>query len=126
MENTTLIVRGPSQRNMLAEYAKTVPLNTVVQFKSEKRSTYQNNMLWALLTDVARSKPHGHVKTPEEWKFILLYLMGQEMQYMEGLDGQLFAIGYNTSRFTKRQISDYIEFIYKWGAENGVEFNETC
>ena len=95
----------------------------LLKLSSTRRTLAQNSKLWVLLNDVARSKPHGHVRPPEDWKFILLNLMGQEMQYMEGLDGKLFAIGYNTSRFNKQQMSDFIEFIYKWGAENGVEFS---
>jgi len=46
------------------------------------------------------------------------------VQFETGLDGAPFPIGYSSSKLTKAQMADLIEFMYAFGAENCVEWSE--
>ena len=45
---------------------------------------------------------------------------GHAVQFEMGLDGKPFPVGFRSSRLTKKQFSDLIEFIYSWCAEKGL------
>jgi hypothetical protein len=82
--------------------------------------------MWALLTDVATQKEHhGRRYTPDQWKVIFMAACGREVQFIPSLDGSTFIPwGQSSSDLSKAEMTDLIEFIMSWGAENGVAFNE--
>ena len=124
---THLIVLGTrDQRDRAKRYIDQAPPGVLMKLSSTSRTLAQNDKLWVLLSEVSRQKPRGLRYTPEQWKCLFMHALSYEILYMEGLNGEPFPAGFRSSRLSKAQMSDLIEFIYKWGAENGVEFNETC
>lgn len=110
------------------EYAKRLidaaPIDAVAVIKPGTRTLDQNSKLWAMLSDVSRAKPEGRKHGPEVWKALFMQACGHAVQFVNGLDGLPFPAGFRSSRLTKGQMSDLIEFIYAYGAEHGVEWSE--
>lgn len=92
--------------------------------RQKKRSNPQNDRMWAMLTDVSRSKPQGLEYTPEIWKAVFMQACGHEQRFLMGLDGNPFPAGFRSSKLNKAQMSDLMEFISAWGSENGVRWTE--
>lgn len=110
------------------EYAKRLidaaPIDAVAVIKPGTRTLDQNSKLWAMLSDVSRAKPEGRKHGPEVWKALFMQACGHAVQFVNGLDGLPFPAGFRSSRLTKGQMSDLIEFIYAYGAEHGMEWSE--
>jgi hypothetical protein len=120
----TIIIRSQSQR----EFAKTMidraPENAVVTIKEATRSLDQNARLWAMISDVSRAKPEGRMHTPEVWKCLFMNSCGHAVQFEIGLDGKPFPVGFRSSRLTKAQMSDLMEFVAEYGARHGVVWTD--
>lgn len=100
------------------------PDGYVVSVEEPKRTLDQNSRLWALLSDVAMSKPMGRMHTPEEWKCIFMSACGWEVAFLPGLDGRFLPYGYRSSKLTKKQMTDLQDFIQAWGDEHGVRWSK--
>jgi hypothetical protein len=75
-----------------------------------------------MLTDVSVSKPEGRSLTPEAWKALAMHACGYEVQFLNGLNGEPFPVGFRSSRLTVSQMSELIEFLYAYGAKHGVKW----
>ena len=120
----TVVLRGDEQRELARTYIASAPADAVVKISKPGRTLSQNDKMWALLSAISRAKPGGRCHTPEVWKSLFMKACGHAVQFEMGLDGEPFPMGFKTSRLTKEQMSELIEFIHAWGAENNVEFNE--
>lgn len=96
----------------------------VVKFYPPKRTLPQNDKMWAMLADISKAKPRGLEHTPEVWKALLMKACGHAVQFVNGLDGEPFPVGFRSSKLSKEQISELFEFINQFAAENGVEFTQ--
>ena len=93
------------------------------------RNLEQNAKLWACLSDIAAQVQwpvNGRLErlTPEEWKDILTASLYQEQRMAQGVRGGYVMRGRRTSRMTVRQMSELIEFVLAFGAEQGVVWSE--
>jgi hypothetical protein len=120
----TIILRGHAQRVLAKNMIDAAPINAVVRIASEKRSLAQNDKMHAMLSDVSRAKPEGRRHTPLIWKCLFMQACGHEVAFETGLDGRPFPIGFHSSRLTKAQMSDLIEFIYEYGARHNIVWSE--
>lgn len=119
----TVILAGPSQRAYAHELIDRADDGSVVSFRPPRRSTEQNAMLWALLTDVSDAQPEGRQWPPETWKCAFMHALGHQVRFVDGLDGSgPFPIGFRSSRLTKAQMGDLITAIIKYGDEQGVRW----
>jgi hypothetical protein len=80
--------------------------------------------MWAMLSDVAMAKPEGRMATPDVWKELFMHALDHAARFEMGLDGQPFPCGFRSSRLSKQQMSDLIEFIAEYGARHGVQWTE--
>ena len=126
MSRALVTIRGAAERARVARWAAQAPYGTRVEFRATKRSIPQNDRMWAMLTDVATQKEHGGRRyTPDQWKCLFMHACGREVQFIPSLDGSTFIPwGQRSSELSKDEMSDLIEFIKHWGAENGVVFND--
>lgn len=120
----TVILRGPAQRLFAKNLIDIAPVDAVVTVKQATRSADQNAKMWAMLSDISRAKPDGRCHTAEVWKALMMKACGHAVQFVEGIDGEPFPVGFRSSRLTKSQISDLIEFIYAYGAQNNISWSE--
>lgn len=114
---------GNYQRELAKKLIDKAPANAVVKISPEKRSDDQNSKLWACISDISRAKPEGRTHIPEVWKCILMAACGHEVSFENGLDNRPFPIGFRSSRLTKAQMSDLIEFAIAYGTKHGVKWS---
>lgn len=116
----TILLHGPSQRAFAKSLIDQAPAGAVVTVKEAVRSTAANDKMWALLSDISRAMPDGRRHVPEVWKSLMLHACGHAVQFEMGLNGQPFPTGFRSSKLSKSQMSDLLEFIIQWGDEKGV------
>lgn len=108
------------------DWIRRAPPGTRVEFKGPRRTLDQNSLMWAMLTDVASQKEHaGRRYNTDQWKALFLHACGREVQFLPSLDGSTFIPwGQSSSDLSTQEMSDLIDFISAWGAENGVVFSQ--
>lgn len=126
MTRALISVANEADRTRAARWASQAPAGTRIEFKAPKRSLPQNDRLWAMLTDVATQKEHaGRKYAPDQWKVLFMHACGREVQFIPSLDNATFIPwGQSSSDLSKAEMTELIEFIFAWGAEHGVTFQE--
>ncbi len=126
MSRALLVLHDDAIRARALDWVKRAPPETRVTFQGPRRSLDQNSRFWAMLTDVSRQKEHcGRKYAPEQWKVLFLSALGREMQFAPSLDGTGFVpLGQSSSSLSVAEMSDLMEFMSAWGAENGIEWSE--
>lgn len=100
-----------------------------VVIREPRRSLPENALLHALIHELARKLEWaGSKRDPEVWKRLLLAAWcraeGASVEILPALDGHgVDIVPARTSRLNKRQCADLIEWIYAWGAEQGVRWD---
>lgn len=127
MSRAMIVVKEPTDRQRAARWAMQAKPGTRIEFKEAKRSTDQNAMMWACLTDISCQCEHaGRRYTPDQWKVLFMHACGREVQFIPALDGSTFIPwGQSSSDLSKQEMTDLIEFILSWGAQNGVVFHDS-
>ena len=121
-----MVIRNEELRDQALNLVKKAPINTHLEFRRETRSLEQNSLLWAKLGEVSKqAKLRGETLDPEDWKTLFLVAMGKEMRIAPALDGNGFTpLGVRSSKLTIEEMSELIDFIDAWGAQNGVVFGD--
>lgn len=119
-----VVLNGPVSRERAKMLIDRAPDRSLVNVRPERRSGDQNDKMWAMLSDVSVSMPDGRKYTPEQWKAVFMNACGWEVQFLAGLDGQPFPAGFRSSRMSKKQMSDLIEFIQSYGDQHGVRWTD--
>lgn len=98
----------------------------VLTIKPETRSAAQNRLMWPLLEQFSKQMQwpvNGQMVNmePDEWKDVLSAAFFKEtIRVAMGLNGGVVMLGRRTSKFSKAQFSEWIEFLYATAAERGV------
>jgi hypothetical protein len=100
------------------------PEGWTVTLAQPTRTTDQSAKMWAMLTDLSIAKPEGRRLIAEDWKVLMMHACGWECQFLEGLDGRPFPKGFSSSRLTKAQMGDLINFIQEYGDRHGVRWSD--
>lgn len=126
MSRALLVLSSPDMRQRATRWVSKLPEGTRVEFKAPKRTLDQNSRLWAMLSEIATQKLHaGRKYTPDQWKVLFMHACGREVQFIPSLDNSTFIPwGQSSSDLSKEEMTALIEFIFAWGAENGVTFHE--
>lgn len=126
MSRATLILTGPESRARAAAWCRNAPMNTRVEFKEAKRTTDQNALMWASLTEIARQVPwHGLKLSADDWKLIFMASLNQEMRLVPNIDGTGFVnLGRSSSDLSKEEMGGLIDLIHEFGARHGVVFHD--
>jgi NinB protein len=122
----TLVIDSHYRRQQAHKLVEAAPIGAVLTIKPASRSTDQNAKLWALLSDISRAMPSGRRHTPEVWKELFCHACGHATQFEMGLNGQPFPVGFRTSRMSRAEMADLIEFINAWAAEQGITLREVA
>lgn len=136
MSKATFTVAGPIDlplMQVVARAAKTIidsgrdAVITVAE-KVDKRSSQQNRLMWELLGQIAQRKQwpvDGRLQwlEPEEWKDILSAGLKRHQRVAMGIEGGFVILGQRTSRMSVQEMTDLIELIYAFAAEQGVELD---
>jgi hypothetical protein len=99
----------------------------ILTIKPETRSQSQNRLMWPILTEFTKQLDwpiNGHMvkMDPDDWKDVLTAAFKREtVRLAMGLDGGVVMLGQRTSKFTKAEFSEWIEFLYATAAARGVK-----
>jgi hypothetical protein len=118
----TFILRGTIDRNKAIDAVREVGDGYVVTISQPRRSLVQNALMWVLLQELADQVVwHGQRLSAENWKDMCTAALKQQ-EVVPGIEKGFVVLGTSTRRMSKQEMSDLIEFIYAFGAQNGVEF----
>jgi len=126
MSRAMIILNTQADRDKACKWAQGVPMGSRIEFKETKRSIPQNDRFWALLTEIAdHMRPLGRDYPPENWKIIFMAAYGHEVKFLPSLDQKTFIpVGHSSSDLSVREMSDLMEFMSAWAAENGIALND--
>ena len=126
MTGQTIILRSHGSREGAKRLIELAPDGAVLNIRPPSRSNEQNALMWSLLSEVSRAKPDGRQHTPDVWKALFMSACGHAVQFETGLDGAPFPLGFRSSRLTKEQMTDLIEFILQYCAEKQIHLREAA
>ena len=120
----TFILNHRQARDRAIESIRSAGDGYVVTVSEPKRSMVQNALMWVLLADLEEQVVwHGQKLTAENWKDICTAALKRQ-DVVPGIDGGFVVLGTSTRRMTKLEMNELIDFIYAFGAQQGVEFGE--
>ena len=98
-----------------------------MEIKLANKSREQEEKYHAMIGDIARQAKHLGAKwSSEDWKRLLVDQFLRETEdkqskIVPNLDGSgIVQLGLQTRNFTKEQANEFIEWLYSWSAENGI------
>lgn len=79
-----------------------------------------------MLSDIACQKEHfGRKYDAETWKAIMMHAWGREVKFIPSADGDgVIPMLYRSSDLTKEEMSELMDFMAVWGAQNGIVFQD--
>jgi hypothetical protein len=93
------------------------------------RNFEQNKKMWAMLHDVSKQ-----VKWPvngaegfldaNDWKDIFTASLTKHQRVAQGIEGGWVMLGTRTSKMSKSQMAELIEYMYAFGANHSVTWTE--
>lgn len=98
----------------------------VITMGRDSRSIEQNSKMWPMLTDISKQVEWFDQKLqPEEWKDLATgsFRGCKILPSMEN-DGRFITVGLSTSRMGKKDFSDFITYLYAFGAEKDVKWSD--
>lgn len=128
-DNRTYILVHDTARRLAKACIDTAPDGYVCEIKAPTRSSQENRLLHALIGEVSRKLEWaGQKRDLETWKrlFVAAWCRagGEHVEVLPALDGHgVDLVPARTSKLTKKECADLIEYIYAWGADNGVTWD---
>ena len=111
-------------RQRAIDAVRQAPDGMVVEIRAKTRSLGQSARMWAMLTDLSRQlKWCDRDLSPADWKCLMTAHLKRH-ETVPGLDGGFVVLGAYTSQMTVRDMSDLIELMFAFGAENDVEWSD--
>ena len=102
-----------------------------LEIKAANKSREQEKLYHAMIEEIANQAQHLGAKwDAEDWKRLLLNEFAKQANLPQGrivpsLDGSgIVQLGLQSRKLTKEQANEFVEFLYAWGAENGVTFEQ--
>lgn len=126
MNGQTVILRSDTQRQLAHRLIDAAPENAVVNIAEAKRTLDQNAKFHAMISDISRAKPQGRTLPTDIWKVLILAAaLKLKVRFEPDLeDGGVVPVGFRSSKLTKAQMADVIEWMYAFGAEHNVRWSE--
>src|SRR4249919_2832573 len=119
-----VILGNDYSRKRAIEAIVAAPAGYVCEVREPRRTNEQNDLMWSLVTEVSQAKPMGRENTPQVWKSVFMDALpgeGFKALWVPSLDGDgVVNTGHRSSKLSKSQMSDLIESIYAFMAENEI------
>lgn len=124
MSKRVLFLSHQEARRRAVEAVKEAPDGYKITIEPPRRTEEQSALMWVLLEELAKQVVwHGQKLTKEEWKDMATASL-KNQKVIPGIGGGFVVLGARTSKMTKAEISEVIEFVYAFGAQNGIEWKE--
>ena len=120
-----VVINTPADREKVVRWARGVSDGTIVEFRKSTRSHEQNAKMHAMLGEVSDQVVwYGQKLKVEDWKNMFTASL-RKASVVPGIDpGTVVPLGIHTSTMTIDEMSNMIELIYAFGAQNNVMFKE--
>lgn len=127
MTRALLILHGDADRKTAAKWIAQAPTDTRVELKAPRRSTDQNSLMWARLTEIARQVEwYGQKLSAEDWKDMFSASL-RKARVVPGLDpGSYVPLGMRTSDMSKEEMGMLLDLIDAFAAERGVVWSNAA
>lgn len=122
----TLTITGESARKAICRHVLTAPEGYVATIGEPSRNLEQNAAMWPILEAISQQvewQVNGKAQhiTPEDWKDILTCAFRNEVPRVAmGLNGGMVLLGQRTRKFSKKEFSEWLEWLHAFCAERGV------
>lgn len=129
MSRAMLTLRSAAEREQAIQWVRKAPTGSRVEFKGPARSLDQNSRFWAMLTSVAvQGRIDGRRFNTEQWKLMFMHAYaegrGIEIKYLPALNRPgMVPCGRSSSDLSVGEMSELMDFISAWGAENNIKFH---
>ena len=136
MNKRTYFLFSNLARNNAAAFCKVAPHGLMVTFQEASKSRIQEEKYHAMITDISRQVRFNYqYYDAEDWKRLLIdafvrvkLSLGEPIKdsgrVLPSLDGTgVVQLGVQSRRFKKSEANDFIEYLYSYGSENGVEWS---
>ena len=120
MSGYTIILAGSDQRTLAARVLNAAPPGSIVTIQPPKRTLSQNNLLWAMWTDLSTQRPENRIMSPPHWKEAVMAAVSIEL-VASGEDP--LPSGFQSSKMNKKQAVSVVDWMHAYGAEHGVKFS---
>jgi len=98
-----------------------------MEIKLVSKTREQEEKYHAMIGDIAKQAQHMGAKwSAEDWKRLLVDQYMRDIGMYSGkvipnLDSSgIVQLGHQTRNFTKEQASEFVEWLYSWAANNGI------
>ena len=98
-----------------------------MEIKLASKSREQEEKYHAMINDIAKQAEHMGAKwSADDWKRLLVNQFMRDSgnsggKIIPNLDGTgIVQLGLQTRNFTKEQANEFIEWLYSWSANNGI------
>lgn len=120
-----VVINTPADREKVVRWARGVSDGTIVEFRKSTRSHEQNAKMHAMLGEVSDQVVwYGQKLKVEDWKNMFTASL-RKASVVPGIDpGTVVPLGIHTSSMTIDEMSNMIELIYAFGAQNDVTFKD--
>ncbi|EIM25704.1 recombination protein NinB [Microvirga lotononidis] len=124
MTRATLILANDQVRQRAIKWIGQAKPGTKVEFKAPRRSLDQNALMWMRLGEIAKGVEwYGQYLSAEDWKDILSASL-RKARVVPGIDpGTYVPLGMRTSDMTKEEMTNLLELIAAFAAQQGVELS---
>jgi len=123
------IMAHAQARSLAQQAVKDAPEGYAVTISEPTRNLEQNSAQWPLLqafADQLQWPINGRLEwlSPDEWKDVLTCAFRREsVRVAMGLDGGMVMLGSRTSKFSKAQFSNWLEFLHATAADRDIDLN---
>lgn len=130
MSRALLTLDSTAKREQAIDWVRKAKPGSRVEFKGPARSLDQNSRFWAMLTDCAvQGRINGRRFNTEDWKtmFMTAYAeeRGIEIRHLPALNrAGMIPCGRSSSDLSVQEMSELMEWISAWGAENGIKLHD--
>ena len=125
VERVSFLLKSPTDRAKAVRLVQGVSPGSRFEVKAPRRSNDQNAKLWAMLTDVSNQVEwYGRKLSPTDWKCVMTSGLRKAL-VVPDMEGTGFVmLGLHTSDMTKAEMTDLIELMFKFGAEQNVVWTD--
>lgn len=130
MSRALITLNSTAERERAVAWITKAPTGTRVEYKGPARNLDQNAKFWALLSDVARQHRIGDRRyTADAFKVMFLTAYaeetGREIKYLPAIHrAGMIPAGRSSSDLSVKEMSEVIEWILAWGAENNIVWSD--
>ena len=133
----TVILRDDATCAQAVKYINEAPRPSVMRIRPEGKNRDQEERYHAMIGDIAKQvKFMGRLWDQDDMKRLLVDAFAEAMRQagtplhhdgrvVPSIDGRrIVQLGIQTSAFYKKEASEFIEYLFAYGAENNVVWSE--